>query len=367
MKTFINKIKIKHIILAIFSIISIVFVYNDYFLYETPILRITSIENITEDEESFGEKFYTQNIEGIILNGQYKGQIMETTNYYTSSLVYDDQFTKGSEIFVEISSMTNSILDIRGVKRDKYLVILLVLFIDLIILIAGKKGLKTLLSLLFNVAISASAIILYINHHLQISMLLLYLIVSMFFIVISLFITNGKSKKTMAAIVSSIVSLVISFGISFILLKINEKELYIWIMDYIEAVYDYYGYLYVCVLISGLGAIMDISITIASSLSELIAKNPKIDRKTLLKSGKAISEDIVGTMLNVMLFTCYTTVIPTILLAIYNNMSPFHALNFYGSIELTIVLCTSISIVLTIPISLYVSTLILNKKKEVKA
>jgi uncharacterized membrane protein len=129
-----------------------------------------------------------------------------------------------------------------------------------------------------------------------------------------------------------------------------------------EAVYDYYNYLYVIILLSGLGAIMDISITIASSLNELILKNNKIDRTSLLKSGKEISKDIVGTMINVMLFTCYTSVIPTIILATRNNLPFINALNYYGSLELTIVLCTCLGIVLTIPISLMISVLILNKK-----
>ena len=70
-------------------------------------------------------------------------------------------------------------------------------------------------------------------------------------------------------------------------------------------------------------------------------------------------------MINVMLFTCYTSVIPTVLLAIKNNTTLIGALNFYGGLELVIVLCSCIGIVLTIPISLYISILILNKKEKV--
>jgi uncharacterized membrane protein len=110
---------------------------------------------------------------------------------------------------------------------------------------------------------------------------------------------------------------------------------------------------------------MDISITISSALSELIRKNKKIDRLALIKSGKEISKDIIGTMINVMLFTCYTSIIPTVVLATRNNMNLITALDFYGNLELMIVLCNCIGIVLTIPISLFISILIL-KKKEVK-
>jgi uncharacterized membrane protein len=68
-------------------------------------------------------------------------------------------------------------------------------------------------------------------------------------------------------------------------------------------------------------------------------------------------------MINVMLFTCYTSVIPTIIIAVRNKIGFISAIKFYGDLELMIVLCNCIGIVLTIPISLLVSILILNSKK----
>jgi uncharacterized membrane protein len=279
--------------------------------------------------------------------------------------VYDDKIENHSELFVEISEDGTQINGLRGIKRDKYLAILVVIFIDLIILIAGRKGIKTLISLFVNIGITAGAILLFMNHIETMNMLLLFFVVSVIFIITSLFITNGKSKKTLAAITSSIVSLFISFGLSYLMIKLVEEKLYIWNIDYIEAVFDYNNYLYVCVLLAGLGAIMDITITISSALSELIRKNNKIDRSSLIKSGKEISKDIIGTMINVMLFTCYTSVIPTVVLATRNNIPLSNALEFYGDLELMIVLCNCIGIVLTIPISLLISILILSNKKEV--
>jgi uncharacterized membrane protein len=357
-----KNINLKIIILLVFSLISILFVYNDYFLYKTPIIKITNIKTNLIQDDIHIEKNYEQKITGKIMNGKYKGKVIKFTHTYSESLVVDDKYENHTELFVNLSPDGNQVLGVTSIKRDKYLVILLVIFIDLLVLVAGKKGIKTLVSLIINLGISAGAIILFMNNYLHINMLLLYILVSIIYIIVSLFITNGKSKKTLAAIISSIVSLFVSFLFSFILIKTNEKSMFVWMIDYIEAVYDYYNYLYVIILLSGLGAIMDISITIASTLNELILKNSKIDKKTLLKSGKEISKDIVGTMINVMLFTCYTSVIPTVILATKNKMSFTYALNYYGGIELTVVLCTCIGIVLTIPISLFVSMKIFNKK-----
>ena len=110
---------------------------------------------------------------------------------------------------------------------------------------------------------------------------------------------------------------------------------------------------------------MDIAITLSSSLSELINKDPKIKVANLIKSGREISKDIVGTMSNVMLFTCFTPQIPVLFLVVKNNTSLGNALSMYGQLDLIIVLC-SISIVLAIPISLYISILIFKGKEVMK-
>lgn len=360
-----HKVNYKVIILLILSIISILFVYNDYFLYKTPILKINNIENKLLNKNIYNEEYYHQTITGTIMNGKHKGNTLTVSNDYSKSLVYDDKIEKNSELLVNLSSDGKTVVSIENIKRDKYLVILLVIFLDLIILISKEKGIKTLVSLFINIAISVMAIMLFKDNYMTMNMLSLYLIVSIIFIVLSLYITNGKGKKTLSAIVSSIISSYLTFGLSYVLIKLYGNNLYIWGMEYIEVVHDYHNFLYVSILLSGLGAIMDVAITISSSLNELIIKNPKIDRKSLLKSGKIISKDIVGTMINVMLFTCYTSVIPTVLLAIKNNMTLANAIDFYSSLELTIVLCNCVGIVLTIPISLYISVLILNRKKKV--
>jgi len=351
------KSKIKLITLLMLSIISIIFIYNDYFLYSTPIVKITNIAE--EKNDSNKDEYYNQKITGIIQNGKYKDKIIEVNNKTSKSGVYDEKIHKNAEIFVELSKDGTKVNSITGIKRDKYLVILFIIFIDLILMVANKKGMKSLLSLFINIIISIISIIIFQHSYKTINILLLYIIISILFIILSLYITNGKSRKTLAAIISSVISLFISFSLSFIIIKLFGKDITIWTMEYIEVIYDYENFFYVSILLCGLGAIMDISITISSALNELITKNPKIEVPTLIKSGKEISKDIVGTMNHVMLYTCYSSIIPLVFLALRNGMILSNALNFYGNLELVIVLTSCISIVLAIPISLYTSIFIL--------
>lgn len=354
---------IKIIVLAIISISSIVFVYNDYFLYKRPILKVEKITNKVDNSETSQEKYITQTIYGRVMNTKDKGKKVKVTNHTTTSGVYDEQVHKNSELFIELKKGDVAV-GISEVKRDKYIVILLVIFIDSIVLVAGNKGIKTLISLLINILISALAIFVFQKHAKTWNMLLLYFFVSILFITVSLFITNGKKKKTLAAISSSIFSLFVSFSLAFILIKLYKKPIPYWTLEYIEAVHDYENFFYVTILLSGLGAIMDISITVSSSLSELIERDPKIKLKALINSGKEISKDVIGTMTNVMLFTCFTSIIPMTFLMMKNNIIVGEALQRYGQVELIVVLTSCISIVLSIPISLFISTFILKPSKK---
>lgn len=356
-----KKFFIKLCILTIISIVSILFVYNDYFLYKRPILKINKIEEVVEDSDMTDEKHITQTIYGTIKNGKYKGKKIKAINHTTTSGVFDDQIHKNSELFVELDKNSNTAIAISQIKRDKYLIILFVIFVDAIILTAGNKGFKTLISLFINILISAVAIFCFQKHARTWNMLFLYIFVSFFFIGTSLYITNGKHKKTLAAILSSFASMIVSFLFAFIIIKLYRNPVPYWTLDYIEAVHDYENFFYVTILLSGLGAIMDISITISSSLNELIEKDPKIKLDALKKSGREISKDIIGTMTNVMLFTCITSIIPMTFLMMKNNIIIGEAIRRYGQVELIVVLTSCISIALAIPISLFISTKVLKR------
>ncbi len=345
--------------LFILSILILLFVSHNYFLYEIPILQITELENQASEDET--SEVITQTITGIIKNGEQKGSVVTVSNTTTFSGVFDEQIHKNSELLLSFTTSSDGAVSISilGIKRDKYLVFLLLLLINLLFIIGGKKGVKTCISLLVNTLILLIALYLFINEWLTISIFIVFLPIAILFIIASLSICNGFDRKTLAAIISSIVSLLLSFLLAFIVLN-HYKTTILWgNIDYIDLIRDYEGIFYLNILLSGLGAIMDISITMSSSLNEIIEKNKKTSYRALRNSGQEISQDILGTMINVMLYTCYIWIIPLVLLACKNNMTLVDAIQNFGQIEMIRVLTSSISIVLAIPISLYISLWIL--------
>jgi uncharacterized membrane protein len=117
------------------------------------------------------------------------------------------------------------------------------------------------------------------------------------------------------------------------------------------------------VLIGTLGGIMDIAITISSAIKELYDKNPDMGIKRMIQSGMEIGKDIMGTMANTLVFAYISGSIPMILLWLKNGIPIFNIINININLELIRAFTGSIGIVLSIPITLYISVLLLRNNK----
>lgn len=88
-----------------------------------------------------------------------------------------------------------------------------------------------------------------------------------------------------------------------------------------------------------------------------------IERKALIKSGMEIGKDIMGTMANTLVFAFISGSIPILLIWIKNSFPISYIISINFSLEIIRALTGSIGIVLSIPITLYISVIILKKNK----
>ena len=121
------------------------------------------------------------------------------------------------------------------------------------------------------------------------------------------------------------------------------------------------------ILIGLLGAIIDVSISISSSMNEIYKNNPLITNGRLFKSGMNIGKDILGTMTNTLLFA-YIGGFMTLI--IYFNELHFRVADILNSkvfcSEVFQILCSGIGIILIIPITAFITLKVLNYKKSAK-
>lgn len=125
MKEFVCKRKKVFFLIGIY-LLFLLFVSQDAWLYDTTIAKITKVqtEKTGEKEGARGETeaYYRQTMQGILLNGKWKGSKVTLKNEYTYSGVTNQKYHRGDKVFIHASENGERLSGkIKGLKRDTYL------------------------------------------------------------------------------------------------------------------------------------------------------------------------------------------------------------------------------------------------------
>ena len=318
---------------------------------ETPV-QIDGMENQYNTDITF---------EAQITSGERKNQLVIATQnistYITGTvkevaagdkvLLYNDTTYEGQSkwYFVEYS-------------RTSALVILTIIFLGLIVLFGKQKGAKTLVSLIFTIL---SIFIVYIPAILGGHNIYLWTIVTCVFITIStVMIVYGYSKKTITTALGCIGGVLVAGLLTLIMNGVlrltgftDENSIY---LQQLNSNIDLKAIIFGGILIGAVGAIMDVSIDIASSLYEVASKLEKPDFKTIIKSGFNIGKDIMGTMTNTLILAYIGSSLSTVLLLTASNHSLVYLFNLEMiTVEVLQAIVGSIGILTSIPLTSFVA------------
>ncbi|MGM0835136.1 MAG: YibE/F family protein [Bacillota bacterium] len=348
---------------------SLIFVNHNHSFYDEPIVEVidTDLKDKEEVVDSFNNKdlLTTQGIIAKVKNGKHKGEMIHLTNKFSLSGAYDQEYELGNELFVSIDAnqAENSPLTgaITGVKRDTYVLIVAWIFIFVLLIVGKKQGFFSIVSLAVN-AILISVVLDIFLHSSNVSLLFICGISVILFTVISLLLVNGFNEKTFAAIVSTLLGTFFSLFITFLIMWMTkEKGLRYEEMQFLTSPPQMV--FMAGLLIGSLGAVMDVAITMSSSIFGLYEEKHDITVKALKASGMEIGKDIMGTMTNILFFAYISGSIPMLILYLMNDFPFGITLSINLSLELARALAGGIGIVLTIPIGLYISIFFVNRMR----
>lgn len=353
------------LIIIIISIISLIFVSSNQSFYKKTIAKITIVSNTKSDMPTTNgknEEMTKQEITAKILNGKYKDKNIKLENTSSFSQVNDYNFKVNDEVFVSVQgsvdkqTVSGKILDF---KRDNYLVYITMIFVVLILLIGGVKGFRSLTSVIINIVIFSVVIQLFLNNW---NLTLVCIIASILFIILSISIVCGINKKALSAVVGTMAGTLISMIIAIVVIQsCHWSGVHFEEMEFLTHPPEQIFYMEI--LIGTLGAIMDIAISISSAISEIYEKNPNIENKVLIRSAMEIGKDIMGTMANTLVFAYLSGSIPIILLVLRNSFPISYIVSINLSLEIIRALTGSIGIVLSIPITILTSVLLIKNKR----
>ena len=346
-------------VLIFFIVFLVLFIWtnNNYNIYKSTIAKVISLENVYDKTEKgtndIEEKYYIQTMVVKVKNGQYKGQQITLKNSYSSSMLMNEKYKKGDDLFISINENSSELSgSIIGLKRDKFIVLLIGFFVIALVAVAGRFGIFTLCTLIANIVAFIYFIKLYVSGK---DFMLINVLMIIFFSVVTLF-----SRKNIGAILSTLITTFLIFALYKISLAYTG-DLHYELMDYIAGPNDLENIFLSGVLVGCLGAVMDVSITVNSAVNELVNAAKSITLKQLIKSIREIGHDIMGTMINVLMFSYIGGSLSIVILKIINGYNFQRLIQFDISFEIIRFLVGSIGIVSAVPISACVALLFFRK------
>lgn len=241
-------------------------------------------------------------------------------------------------------------------QRENSLWLLAGLFVMLIILFGRMKGFSSIVSLGFTIYaiffILIPAILANANIYLVSLGIVLYVTLLTFILL------SGFTKKMIAATLGCFGGIATAALIAYIWMEIMKmsgvlSDEYIHLILLKEDIpIDLRGIMFIAVVIGALGAVMDVSMSIASALEEIMINSPKITPTEVVKSGLNIGRDIMGTMSNTLILAYIGSALPFILLLIiYARPINLLANSEYIASEIMQAVAGSLGILFAMPIT----------------
>lgn len=361
----------KKVFLGFLIIFSFIFAEDKYYNGKILSLQKVVLNNGEEDESVKETRYYKVKI----LNGERKGKIYTIPHPIYKEKAYNINIKKGKKVVIleeeiEEGEENKEIpLYIVDVEKRGAMSSLIVIFSLLTFFIAKKRGIKALLSLFIVVTIVYKIFLPMIAN--GYSPILVASFCALLSSGVTIGLTTGLSKKGYVAILGAISGVICagalsmyfsyrmgltgfdsvdSMNLSQLLAKVKVKEI-------VSA----------GVILGSMGAVMDVAISIASAMKEVIDANPKISRRGVFKAGMRVGADIIGSMVNTLILAYIGSgILSTLFIYLQKEQFPaIRILNFETiASDILRAFAGSIGILVTVPMTAYLSSRYLKNKKE---
>lgn len=316
-----------------------------------------------------------QDVKVKILNGEKKDEKFDATYVMTYDLdnkIVGYKLREGNIVYVELTEQNGEIkVVVQDVVRQNYLFGLILFFFASIVLVGKKKGVKAIIGLIITLFAIFFVLITSIfkgYNPILVSIGTCFLITILTFTVI-----GGWNRKSISAALGTIGGVVFAGIIATVvghlaLLSGAGKEEAIMLSIASKNVhFNFRQLLFAEIIVSALGACMDVGMSIASSLDELKIKNPSMTGRELFKSGMNIGGDMIGTMTNTLILSFTGSSLLLVLLYMNSSVSVTDVINIEAiATESVCALSGSTGIVYTVPITAAIYSFINRNKTSYK-
>jgi len=281
--------------------------------------KILDVEYLEADENN---PIFTESmiVTVEILSGKYKGEFFETHHNLTGNFSYDIYVEPGDRVLVTLENMDDGSIEvyISEYLRSTYIYIVAAIFVALILIIGRMKGLKTIITLVLTILLILKGLLpgLLAGYN----PIALTVGIALIIVVITILTVGGINRKSYAAIigvlggvfVAGIIAYVVGSEVKLTGLSSEEAIMLMYIPQGVQ--FDFKGLLFAGIIMGALGAVMDVGMSISSSMEEIRNADPTMSTKQLIMSGMNVGKDIMGTMANTLILAYTGSSIPLLLL-----------------------------------------------------
>lgn len=319
--------------------------------------------NISESGEFSGN----QKVKIRITSGEFKGEICEAQCPYANHS--GANASEGLKVIILVNENDNGeiIASVYNYDRGSILILLIVLFLAILCIVGGKKGVFSAVGLIFTFACIFGLYLplMYIGWSPFLAATLTAVLVT----VVVMFFIGGWSYKTLCAILGTVAGVLISGGIAALFGKLSHISGYnvteIETLAYIaqNSQLRVSEVLFSGILIASLGAVMDVSMSVASTIAEIHDTNPGFGAKRLFQSGINVGRDMMGTMSNTLILAFAGSSVNTLIIVYAYHKSYLEYMNDYTiGIELLQGISGSVGVILTVPLVSAASAFLMTRK-----
>ena len=316
-----------------------------------------------------GEMQGNQKVLLTIASGQYAGQQVEATSPYSNN---SGAFcSPGLKVIVLVNEGQDGSLVATVYNYDRGIVLwaLVGLFLVLLCVAGGRSGTLSALGLAFTFA---CIFFLYLPMvYSGASPFWTAVLVVVLVTVVGMYLIGGWSAKTLCSIVATVVGVLVAGLVASVFgslghisgLNVSEIETLAYVGQ--NSKLDVSGLLFSGILISSLGAVMDISMSVTSHECELHAASPALSVRELFKSGMSVGRDMMGTMTHTLILAFAGGAVNTLVIIYAYAMPYFEYWNEYAiGIEILRGLSGSIGIIVSVPCAALITAFCLSRKSR---
>ena len=332
--------------------------------FEKAVVTEITKDNLYED----GSRAGNQEVILRINSGELKGQEVEATS--PDGMLFGATCEVGMKVIAIVSiSDGNNLVTVYSQDRSMAIYGFAAFFVLCVCLVGGWKGFKSILSLAFT-----GVTILFILFPLMYrgySPILMSVIICTIATIFSMMMIGGLSTKTAAATIGTVFGVIASAvaamvfghfaGISGYNVSDIENLIYVQQITCIKVG----ELLFSGIIISALGAVTDVGVSVASTIQEIHQTDPNLGKRKLFLSGIHVGRDMMGTMVDTLILAYVGTALSTLVTNYAYDLSYNQLINSNNiGIEIMQSLAGSLGIVLAVPITALVAVELIYRKPK---